>query len=196
MILPLSGSACGVASINMTQEPRSDPVYLWQEDVENLERYCVGGYHPVRIGDVLSKGHYHIIHKLGYGSYSTVWLARDMKLDRYVAIKIVVADASKDSSESRILHHLRQHHEGFSSKIGFVSSLLDEFSVSGHNGKHVRLSTEPAGCSIAESKEASIRWMFPLPIARAVAAQAILGLQSIHRSGIIHGGKSKPHFLS
>ena len=33
-------------------------------------------YYPVKIGDTF-KQQYRIIAKLGYGSYSTVWLARD-----------------------------------------------------------------------------------------------------------------------
>lgn len=45
---------------------------------ENLARYCPGGYHPVRIGDRFSNGKYEVISKLGYGLYSTVWLARDI----------------------------------------------------------------------------------------------------------------------
>lgn len=44
---------------------------------ESLGRYCAGGYHPVRIGDVFNQGKYKIIRKLGYGLYSTVWLAFD-----------------------------------------------------------------------------------------------------------------------
>lgn len=56
----------------------------WDEDyeVEDIERYTVGGYHPVRLGDVLSSSnvhtpsrHYRILHKLGQGSFATVWLA-------------------------------------------------------------------------------------------------------------------------
>lgn len=45
---------------------------------ENPERYCPGGYHPVHLGDVFDDK-YVIIQKLGYGQYSTVWLARDMR---------------------------------------------------------------------------------------------------------------------
>lgn len=44
---------------------------------ETLERYCPGGYHPVRIGDLFNSGKYKIIRKLGHGLYSTVWLARN-----------------------------------------------------------------------------------------------------------------------
>ena len=35
------------------------------------------GFHPVRVGDVYS--HYKIIRKLGYGAYSTVWLAEEIQ---------------------------------------------------------------------------------------------------------------------
>lgn len=46
---------------------------------ENMARYCKGGYHPVRIGDLFNHDKYKIIRKLGYGIYSTVWLAFDLE---------------------------------------------------------------------------------------------------------------------
>src|SRR5690349_2939382 len=54
------------------------PEYMPIEDVEKLERYRPGGYHPVTIGEQLG-GRYSIVHKLGFGGYSTIWLARDQK---------------------------------------------------------------------------------------------------------------------
>lgn len=45
---------------------------------ENFSRYCLGGYHPVRIGDRFNDGKYEVIRKVGYGQYSTVWLVRDI----------------------------------------------------------------------------------------------------------------------
>lgn len=47
-------------------------------DVEPLERYREGGYHPTHLGDRLKDGRYEIIHKLGWGAYATVWLAKDL----------------------------------------------------------------------------------------------------------------------
>lgn len=44
---------------------------------EDLAKYCRGGYHPIRLGDALYDGQYKILHKLGFGAFSTVWLARD-----------------------------------------------------------------------------------------------------------------------
>ena len=44
---------------------------------EALEQYCPGGYHPIHLNDILKDGQYEILHKLGFGSFATVWLARD-----------------------------------------------------------------------------------------------------------------------
>ncbi len=74
--------------------------------MEDLEGYHVGGYHPVYLQDEYSDGRYRIVHKPGFGTYSTVWLAKDQHMNRYVAVKIVVADASNTSSETQILRHL------------------------------------------------------------------------------------------
>lgn len=46
---------------------------------EWIEDYRPGGYHPVHLGDLYKEDQYKIIRKLGQGSYSTVWLARDIK---------------------------------------------------------------------------------------------------------------------
>ena len=49
------------------------------EDEEDWEDYCKGGYHPVHIGDTFSDGRYTVVRKLGWGHFSTVWLAKDSK---------------------------------------------------------------------------------------------------------------------
>lgn len=48
-------------------------------DAEPLYRYRRGGYHPIRLGGLLKDGRYKILHKLGWGGYSTVWAARDQR---------------------------------------------------------------------------------------------------------------------
>ena len=44
---------------------------------EDASEYRAGGYHPVKLGDRFSGDRYVVLKKLGYGAYSTVWLARD-----------------------------------------------------------------------------------------------------------------------
>jgi len=172
-----------------TAYPQS--MYQWQEGVENLENYRSGGYHPTHIGDQYRNGRYEVVHKLGYGSYSTVWLAKDHVEARYVALKILISAVSEKSSESKILRLLssgKQDHQG----RAYVSSLLDEFIIRGPNGHHVCIVSEAAGCSVAQSKEASMTWKFPVNVARSIAAQVLLGLDYIHSCGVVHGGKSVP----
>lgn len=55
--------------ISSTDGPQH--VYHWLDDVEDLEGYVIGGYHPTHLGDELSQGRYRIVHKLGFGTYST-----------------------------------------------------------------------------------------------------------------------------
>ena len=45
---------------------------------EGLGAYHPGGFHPVRLGDVYHN-RYKVLSKLGYGRYSTVWLALDQR---------------------------------------------------------------------------------------------------------------------
>ena len=172
----------------------SGPIYYWQEGVENLERYCAGGYHPTRLGDEFSRGRYRVIHKLGYGSFSTVWLARDLIANRYVSLKIIAAAVSELSLEKKIRHHLRQgklNHPGHN----FVLTLLDDFWIDGPNGQHQCLVSEVVGSHIKEAKEVAEHEVLPLKTACSITAQLALGLSYIHSHGILHGGQRFPIFV-
>ena len=57
----------------------SSPHSVMTEDEEDWEDYCKGGYHPVHIGDPFSDSRYIVVRKLGWGHFSTVWLAKDTK---------------------------------------------------------------------------------------------------------------------
>ena len=166
---------------------RFRPVYNWQDDVEDLEDYCWGGYHPIQLGDEFSKRRYHVVHKLGYGRYSTVWLVRDRVEDRYVSLKVTTARHSELSPEAKIRNRLRcgdLHHPG----RPFVLSPLNEFYVDGPNGRHLCLLSEVAGPSILEVEEAAEHGILPIEAARNITAQLALGMSYVHSCGVIHGG--------
>lgn len=190
--------------MNEGEQPRPERRYHLQEETEYLEQYCAGGYHPVKLGDEFSNHQYRIVHKLGFGSYSTVWLAKDAQSKKHVAIKINAATDSIFSNERRMLHVLKEHRRSKPCVKGgdYVSKLLDDFTIDGPNGRHVCLVSEPEGCSVADSKEGGDGWLFPLHIARAIAARVIMGLSFVHDAGIVHGGRQAeetiyvPHMLS
>jgi hypothetical protein len=56
---------------------RHERVYFPNIEVENLEGYRIGWYHPTVIGDTFHERQYESVHKLGFGSYSTIWQLLD-----------------------------------------------------------------------------------------------------------------------
>ena len=73
------------------------------ETTEDVIRYAPGGYHPMVIGDILNSPEnsdgrscqYRIMHKLGFGSYVTVWLAQNTDSSKaFVAVKITMEGGS------------------------------------------------------------------------------------------------------
>ncbi|KAL1883302.1 hypothetical protein Daus18300_000360 [Diaporthe australafricana] len=119
--------------------------FAYIEDAEPPDRYCPGGYHPLYVGDVLHD-RYHIVHKLGFGSYSTTWLAKDTsQSDRYVAIKVMTADSSAASKEVKILRQLaarasfdKEGNDTLQSvDNGNVPSIWNGFTISGPNDLHL-----------------------------------------------------------
>lgn len=134
------------------------PTYNWISDVEDIERYQKGGFHPVKLNDKIYD-RYRIVHKLGYGSYSTVWLALDEQQNQYVSLKFVAADSSIGRVEIEVMHRLRRGEGLFSdtpelwrpgneSGSEFVIKTFDEFEIQGPNGNHLCIVTEPLGPSL------------------------------------------------
>ncbi|KAJ5239142.1 kinase-like domain-containing protein [Penicillium chermesinum] len=172
-------------------DPQHRIEYMPIEDVEKLERYRPGGYHPITIGEQLG-GRYSIVHKLGFGSYSTVWLARNKESGKYVAIKIPVSTldstATRETDILRRLNGTRLEGKALPG-AAFIPSILEGFSLSGPNGVHHCYVTEPGMMSLAEAKDASSIRLFQLPVARAMAAQLVQAVTFLHSLGIVHGGK-------
>ncbi|TPX14755.1 uncharacterized protein E0L32_005150 [Thyridium curvatum] len=76
------------------QEPESERLYIKPElEVEDVEKYCLGGFHPIDLGDTLD-GRWLVRNKLGQGGFSTVWLCKDLKNNVWRAVKVVTAYAS------------------------------------------------------------------------------------------------------
>ncbi|EQL00027.1 protein kinase domain-containing protein [Ophiocordyceps sinensis CO18] len=114
------------------------------EDVECLEKYRPGGYNPVCIGDVLHK-RYRIVDKIGFGSNSTSWLARDAHLERYVAVKVGTADPVPPEIKTLKALSLPLA-SSCSDQPGrpLIPTPLDEFELHGPNGNCPCYTTTPA----------------------------------------------------
>lgn len=160
--------------------------YFPIDDVERLEKYRIGGYHPIAIGNTLKDGRYEIVNKLGYGGYSTIWIAQDKYANsQYVAIKICISDNTFTSNEKEITQRLLHSHDD---RASMILPILDEFAIDGPNGQHSCIVTPPARMSIAAAKSATHGYnIFPLPTSRAIAAQLAQVLAFFHSQGVVHG---------
>ena len=175
---------CMMASFTRQYRP------LALDNVEEVENYSLGGFHPTHIGDDIL-GRYTVIHKLGYGGFSTVWLAKDKVAGRYVALKIIVASIQHDCKELGILQKLAKepkYHPG----QDCVVSLLDNFTIEGPNGRHVCLVSQVAGPSITSlnyspGAVAGSRRL-KAQLALKVAKQTVQALDFVHSQGLCHGG--------
>ena len=185
-------AACQIDRIRKVMSTSSakywEPVYHWQEDVEELEEYRSGGYHRI-ILDTILKDRCRIVHKLGFGSYSTVWLARDYLANTYVALKVLNARASKNSQEARILNHINRDGPGHLGQK-FLMSLLDDFTVTGPNGEHTCIVSEALGPTVENARYRFTGDLLPLDVAKRSVVQLATGLAPVHSHGIVHGGES------
>jgi serine/threonine protein kinase len=165
----------------------STPRVLYEhiEDVDMLHFYCKGGYHPLEIGHVLHD-RYRVVHKLGFGTHSTTWLAQDVQQSKYVAI--IVGTADSDEKEVEILAQLTDPTVR-NDDLGKATILPvpDHYTISRPNGTHPCFVTTPAQSSLADAKEASDSRLFRLDVARSLAAQLVMAVAYIHDRGYVHG---------
>ncbi|KAL7919270.1 kinase domain-containing protein [Trichoderma austrokoningii] len=150
---------------------------------EDPDRYRKDGLHPLIIGDTLNNGRYRIIHKLGSGSFATIWLCRDILENRYVSVKVLSAETPLNCKELQILEAITTTavaHKGRE----FVVQLLDHFIVDGPNGKHWCLVTKVAGDRLARKPGLPYN---ELDWPRVASLQVAEALAFLHTLGIAHG---------
>uniref|UniRef100_A0A8C1AWW4 non-specific serine/threonine protein kinase n=2 Tax=Cyprinus carpio TaxID=7962 RepID=A0A8C1AWW4_CYPCA len=120
------------------QEPDEEILGSDDEEQEDPNDYCKGGYHHVKIGDLFN-GKYHVIRKLGWGHFSTVWLAWDIQGKRFVAMKVVKSAEHYTETaldEIKLLRSVRNTDPDDPNRE-MVVQLLDDFKISGVNGTQV-----------------------------------------------------------
>jgi hypothetical protein len=131
---------------------------------EDPNHYSVGGFHPVAISD-LFHDRYYVLCKLGWGTFSTVWLCWDLIGKRFVALKIVKSNSTDTKSALNEIKILRT--VGKSKK---VVQLLDEFKVNGVNGTHICIVLEVLGHSTLKFIS-TLKLGLPLPTVKTIIRQ-------------------------
>ncbi|CAG8279482.1 unnamed protein product [Penicillium salamii] len=143
---------------------------------EESEGFSTGDYYPVVIGDVLDS-RYQVVGKLGFGVSSTVWLARDMRNHRYVALKVYTRDED-NKHEFEIYKQLskpsqypgREH----------VRDVLDTFTLPRPGGDHQCLVQKPLWESLQDLHYIMPHARLEVDILKSAIKQMLLALDYLH----------------
>ncbi|KAM8863215.1 SRSF protein kinase 1a [Spinachia spinachia] len=172
------------------QEPEEPEEILGSDDEEQEDPndYCKGGYHHVKVGDLYA-GKYHVIRKLGWGHFSTVWLSWDIQVKRFVAMKVVKSAEHYTETavdEIKLLRSVRNSDPNDPNRE-MVVQMVDDFKISGINGTHVCMVFEVLGHHLLKWIIKSNYQGLPLPCVKSIIRQVLQGLDYLHtKCQIIH----------
>ncbi|XP_027819322.1 SRSF protein kinase 3 isoform X2 [Ovis aries] len=159
-----------------------------EEEQEDPKDYCKGGYYPVKIGDLFN-GRYHVVRKLGWGHFSTVWLCWDIQRKRFVALKVVKSAGHYTETavdEIKLLKCVRDS-DPSDPKRETIVQLIDDFRISGVNGVHVCMVLEVLGHQLLKWIIKSNYQGLPVPCVKSIVRQVLHGLDYLHtKCKIIH----------
>ncbi|KAL4367814.1 hypothetical protein GQ457_05G011800 [Hibiscus cannabinus] len=158
-----------------------------EEEDEGIDSYRKGGYHAVRIGDPFASGRYIAQRKLGWGQFSTVWLAYDTHSAKYVALKIQKSAQQFAQAALHEIDVLCSIADGDPSNSKCVVRLIDHFKHTGPNGQHLCMVLEFLGDSLLQLIRFNRYKGIELNKVREICKCVLIALDYLHRElGIIH----------
>ncbi|CAN4118145.1 unnamed protein product [Withania somnifera] len=154
---------------------------------EGTDDYRRGGYHAVRVGDTFKSGRYVVQSKLGWGHFSTVWLAWDTLMSQFVALKVQKSAQHYMEAALDEITILKQIAEGDSDGEKGVVKLLDHFKHSGPNGQHVCMVFEYLGDNLLSLIKYTDYRGLSIHMVKEICFHVLVGLDYLHRQfSIIH----------
>ncbi|KAH9621048.1 hypothetical protein KSS87_016005 [Heliosperma pusillum] len=158
-----------------------------EEEEEEFESYRKGGYHAVRVGDSFNGGRYIAQRKLGWGQFSTVWLAFDNHTSGFVALKIQKSAPQFGQAALHEIEVLSAIADGNSSNSKCVVQLIDHFKHTGPNGQHVCMVLEFLGDSLLRLIRYNHHNGLDFNKVREICKCVLIGLDYLHRElNILH----------
>ncbi|KAB8270700.1 kinase-like protein [Aspergillus minisclerotigenes] len=180
-------------SLNPLEEARPFPTRGFKTiendqlvEEEESPDYRADRFYPARLGEIFQK-RYQIVAKLGFGTSSTTWLARDLKERKYVALKVYV-HTSLVHRELPCYDHISRRMANSSHRgRGNIRWLLDSFDVVGEHGKHVVLVFEAAQMSLRDMKVVFRPDGFDEDFVRGAVTELLRALDFLHSHGeVVH----------
>ncbi|KID84803.1 Protein kinase-like domain protein [Metarhizium guizhouense ARSEF 977] len=163
----------------------------WQDDhflFEKLIYYQPKGLHPIDLGDELHDHRFRVIHKLGHGGSSTVWLCRDQSKDRPVYVAVKVFQAGFTETECRELLMFKVKDEGIDDQEHYLCLPKERFISKSPNGTHLCLVFPVLGPTVDQAASIFEEEQNSSSILRTISRSIIEALATLHRRGICHAG--------
>ncbi|RLN36280.1 serine/threonine-protein kinase SRPK-like [Panicum miliaceum] len=158
-----------------------------EEEDEGVDGYRKGGYHAVRPGDLFAAGRYVAQRKLGWGNFSTVWLAFDVQSQKYVALKIQKSAPEFAQAALHEIEFLSEITNRDPSNCKCIIQLIDHFKHTGPNGQHICLVFEFLGDSLLKLVQYNRYKGIGLDRVKRICKSILVGLDYLHSElGIIH----------
>ncbi|KAK8619109.1 hypothetical protein V6N13_133076 [Hibiscus sabdariffa] len=158
-----------------------------EEEDEGTDSYRKGGYHAVQVGDPFAAGRYIAQRKLGWGNFSTVWLAYDTHSSKYVALKIQKSAEQFAEAAVHEIEVLLSIVDGDPSNSKCLVRMIDHFKHSGPNGQHLCMVLEFLGDSLLRLIRFRRYQGLELDKVREICKCVLIALDCLHRElGIIH----------
>lgn len=179
---------------------------------ERAPHYNHRHFYPIQLHAILAN-RYQVILKLGWGTSSTVWLAKDLYQyvlehhemcilwllrwrclpPRYVAIKVNANNYKSKENAQKELWITQSINWTSSTDEGryFVRTLLDSFELSGPHGNHICMVFDLLYEPLWMLKERFQGSVLPPDVLRAIIQMVIMGLHYLHiQCHVIHTGRS------
>ncbi|KAJ6091686.1 hypothetical protein N7467_003655, partial [Penicillium canescens] len=165
---------------------------------EQISDYSPHRYYPVYIGEIF-QDRFQIRAKLGWGSCSTTWLARDMRLVHLSTVVSSLAYANIECRDKKYvalkvyIHNLMFHRElpfykhitpyiSSSSHIGRknIRKFHESFTVTGPDGTHIVLVMEPGHIGLYDFQRGMPNQRLPEEMVKAILVEVLQALDFLH----------------
>ena len=155
-----------------------------EEVVEPWAKYDINKtphvFYPVRLGEVLNE-RYLIEHKIGFGGFSTVWMAHDLQEKREVALKVMGLGKWGDSEilmQDKIIQDVQD--------TSHLMTYLATFMIPRSEGQQHRVIVLPL---MGPCLYPALLRNLSMATRMSAARQLLEALENLHKAGFVHRGK-------
>ncbi|KAJ5355810.1 kinase-like domain-containing protein [Penicillium concentricum] len=191
---PLFRSASPVRQFTQSNFQPLDSNDKFEE--ETLPWYTPDSSYAVKVGEVF-QSRYQVIGKLGYGGYSTVWLCRDLTINKYVTLKVFKRDSAEGKREVKVYDHLHTSNASHDGAM-FVRTALNSFQIDAQGldpsrGFYQCIVHQPLGISLYDLRIQFAAKILPEKLVKLTLLHLLLALDYLHTEfGVIHTEISNP----